>query len=82
MIPITKPYQAPPLPSGADHNQPWFEVGKANKRIKLSRFCDDRLIVQLLKQRGEFMRKYRMVSDQIVIKEFFGCYKVCLALRE
>jgi hypothetical protein len=54
-----------------------FETGQAITRIKLSHFCDERLVLALLKQREDFVEKYPTISDQALVKKFFGCYKVC-----
>ncbi len=69
------PLQEVKLPADPNKSS-WFETGQAITRVKLSRFCDERVVLDVLKYRGEFAARFPMVSDQIVVKEFFGCYKV------
>jgi hypothetical protein len=69
------PQQALALPEDPNKSS-WFETGQAITRVKLSRFCDELLVLQLLKPRAEFAARFPMISDQIAVKEFFGCYKV------
>jgi hypothetical protein len=58
------------------HKSTWFEEGEAITRVKLSRFCDERIVLDVLKHRGEFAARFPGIIDQTAVKEFFGCYKV------